>query len=120
MRATAAPTVERWFSPGFSARRPDVTKAVEELLLAADPGVNAQTWRAIANLDVASRLGALRGMPALVINGALDDSIPTGAGERLAGLLGARLVELPGARHMAPIEAPEAFMDLVESFLSGR
>jgi pimeloyl-ACP methyl ester carboxylesterase len=53
----------------------------------------------------------------MVINGALDDSIPKGAGRRLADLLGARLVELPGCRHMAPLEAPEAFMDLVESFV---
>lgn len=117
MMATAASTLDRWFAPGFSARHADVTGAVERLLLAADPSVNAQTWRAISHLSVASRLDTLKHVPTIVINGALDDSIPKGAGQRLADLLDARLVELPGCRHMAPLEAPEAFMDLVESFI---
>jgi pimeloyl-ACP methyl ester carboxylesterase len=51
------------------------------------------------------------------MNGSLDTSIPPGAGERLANLLGARLVELPGCAHMAPLEALEKFNDLLESFL---
>jgi pimeloyl-ACP methyl ester carboxylesterase len=36
----------------------------------------------------------------------------------LANLLKARLVELPGCAHMAPLEAPERFMDLLEPFVS--
>jgi 3-oxoadipate enol-lactonase len=120
MNAIAASTLERWFAPGYSTRHADVVAVVERLLFAADPGVNAQTWRAIANLNVASRLHTLAHVPALVINGALDDSIPKGMGQRIADLLGARLVELPACRHMAPLEAPEAFMDLVESFVLQR
>lgn len=116
MPALVKPTLERWFSPGFSAGHPDVVAEVEKLLLAADPMVNAQTWRAIARLNVVSRLSELH-LPALVVNGSLDGSIPPGGGERLANLLGARLVELPGCAHMAPLEAPEEFMDFLESFL---
>ena len=116
MSAIVKSTLERWFSLGFSAHHPDVVAEVEKLLLAADPIVNAQTWRAIAKLNVVSRLPKLH-LPALVINGSLDNSIPPGGGERLANLLGARLVELPGCAHMAPLEAPEKFMDLLESFL---
>ena len=117
MSALVKSILERWFSPGFSARRPDVVAEVEKLLLAADPVVNAQTWRAIGRLNVASRLPNLH-LPALVINGSLDNSIPPGEGERLANLLEARLVELPGCAHMAPLEAPERFMDLLEPFVS--
>lgn len=109
-------TLERWFSPSFFAGHPDVVSEVEKLLLAADPLINAQTWRAIAKLDVVSRLPKMR-VPALVINGSLDTSIPPGGGERLATLLSARLVELQGCAHMAPLEAPEKFMDILESFL---
>ena len=116
MSAIAKSTLERWFSPGFCASHPDVVAEVEKLLLAADPIVNAQTWRAIAKLNVVARLPKLH-RPALVINGSLDNSIPPGEGERLANLLAARLVELPGCAHMAPLEAPEKFMDLLESFL---
>jgi 3-oxoadipate enol-lactonase len=117
MSALVKSILERWFSPGFSAERPDVVAKVEKLLLAADPVVNAQTWRAIARLNVADRLPNLH-LPALVINGSLDNSIPPGEGERLAGLLGARLVELPSCAHMAPLEEPERFMDLLEPFVS--
>jgi 3-oxoadipate enol-lactonase len=116
MSAIVKPTLERWFSRSFFASHPDVVSEVEKLLLAADPMVNAQTWRAIAKLNVVSRLPKLH-LPALVMNGSLDTSIPPGAGERLANLLGARLVELPGCAHMAPVEAPEKFMELLESFL---
>jgi pimeloyl-ACP methyl ester carboxylesterase len=110
------PTLDRWFSPGFSANHPDVVAEVEKLLLAADPIINAQTWRAIARLNVVSRLPSLH-LPTLVINGFLDNSIPPGEGGRLANLLGGHLVELPGCAHMAPLEAPEKFMDLLEPFL---
>jgi len=116
MRAIVKPTLERWFSPSFFTSHPGVVSEVEKLLLAADPLVNAQTWRAIAKLNVVSRLPKLH-LPALVMNGSLDTSIPPGAGERLANLLGVRLVELPGCAHMAPLEAPEKFIDLLESFL---
>ena len=116
MAAIAKSTLERWFSASFLASHPDVVSEIEKLLLAADPTVNAQTWRAIAKLNVVSRLQKLH-VPALVINGSLDNSIPPGEGERLANLLAARLVELPGCAHMAPLEAPEKFMDLLESFL---
>lgn len=116
MSAIVKSTVERWFSPSFFASHPDVVSEVEKLLLAADPVINAQTWRAIAKLNVVSRLPKVH-LPALVMNGSLDNSIPPGAGERLANLLGGRLVELPGCAHMAPLEAPEKFMDLLESFL---
>ncbi len=116
MSAIVKSTLERWFSPSFFANRPDVVSEVEKLLLAADPIINAQTWRAIARLNVVSRLPKLH-LPALVIKGSLDNSIPPGAGERLANLLGAPLVELSGCAHMAPLEAPEKFIELLESFL---
>jgi 3-oxoadipate enol-lactonase len=116
MSAIVKSTLERWFSSAFFASHPDVVSEVEKLLLAADPVINAQTWRAIAKLNVVSRLPKLH-LPALVMNGSLDTSIAPGTGERLANLLKARLVELPGCAHMAPLEAPEKFMDLLESFL---
>ena len=79
--------------------------------------INAQTWRAIARLNIPSRLGKGPHPPTLVINGSSDTSIPPGAGKRIAGLFGARLLELPGCAHMAPLEAPEKFMDHLETFL---
>jgi len=117
MGATIKPTLERWFAPGFSDRRPEVTSLVEKLLRQADPIVNAQTWRAIANFNVASRLKSLSNIPALVVNGSLDTSISPDMGKRIGGLLGAEFVELAGCAHVAPLEAPEKFMDISDSFL---
>lgn len=117
MGPTVKPTLERWFAPGFSDRRPEVTDLVEKLLRQADPIVNAQTWRAIANFNVASRLKSFSNIPALVVNGSLDTSISPDMGKRIGELLGAELVELAGCAHMAPLEAPEKFMDILEPFL---
>ena len=119
MAASVKPTLERWFAPGFSDRHPDVTAFVEKLLLQADPIINAQTWRAIANFNVASRLKTLSHVPALVVNGSLDTSISPDMGKRLCELLGAELVELAGCAHMAPVEDPGKFMDILEPFLWG-
>jgi pimeloyl-ACP methyl ester carboxylesterase len=118
MAATLRPTLERWFAPAFSERHPEVAAVVEKLLLQADPTINAQTWRAIAGFNVASRLKALAHMPALVVNGSLDTSIPPDMGKRFGELLGAELLELAGCAHMAPLEAPEEFMDILEPFLA--
>jgi 3-oxoadipate enol-lactonase len=117
MKPTLRPTLERWFAPGFSAKHPDVVNAVENLLLQADPIINAQTWRAIANLNIVSRLSFLPYIPTLVVNGSLDTSIAPEAATRLCELFDARLAELSGCAHMAPLEAPEKFLDIVEPFL---
>jgi 3-oxoadipate enol-lactonase len=117
MAATLRPTLERWFAPAFSDRHPEVTAVVEKLLLQADPMINAQTWRAIAGFNVTSRLKTLARIPALVVNGSLDTSIAPDMGKHLAELLGAELVELAGCAHMAPLEAPGKFMDILEPFL---
>ncbi|MHB0870030.1 MAG: alpha/beta fold hydrolase [Chloroflexota bacterium] len=116
MAAAARPTVDRWFAPGFEAAHPEVVRVVEELLLAADPMVNAQCWRAIGHLDVLDRLSSVR-VPSLVVTGEFDTSIAPGSGDRLASLLGSTHHQMAGCAHMAPIEAPESFMDMVEQFL---
>ena len=120
MAAILQPTLERWFSPKFFRDHPEIVASVEKLLLKADPLSNAQTWRAIAKMDIPSRLRDLPRPSTLVVNGSLDTSIPSGSGKRLSEIFGARFVELESSAHMAPLEAPEKFMDILESFLSER
>lgn len=119
MTGTVTPTLDRWFAPGFSDKRADVVAVVEKLLLEADPIINAQTWRAIAKFDVASRLKTVPHVKALVVNGSLDTSIPSDVGKCLSERFGARVVELSGCAHMAPVEAPKKFMDILEPFILG-
>ena len=71
------------------------------------PRAIAQVFRARASFDMSARLGAIH-QPTLVINGALDGSLP--AGQETASLIaGARHVVIPEAGHACCIEQPEAF-----------
>lgn len=117
MAAIVQPMLARCFSPGFLEQNSDVVMVVEKLLLAADPVIDAQSWRAIAKFDVASQIRSISHPPALVINGSLDVSIPPDMGKRLSGLFQAEIAELEGCAHLAPVEAPDQFIAHLESFL---
>ncbi len=52
-------------------------------------------------------LGSLAGKPTLLIWGDKDRAVGVGSGQRLAELLGARLIVLPGVGHIAFAESPE-------------
>jgi pimeloyl-ACP methyl ester carboxylesterase len=65
------------------------------------------------------RLAAVR-VPALVVHGRQDRSVPYGAAREWATLLpNARLVTIEGAAHAPWIEAPEQVLAAVETFLAG-
>jgi pimeloyl-ACP methyl ester carboxylesterase len=78
----------------------------------------AAAFRAVLSFDARDRLPSLRdaGMPALVVAGQHegddDDQL------ELARLLGTRCVFLPGTSHLAPAEAPSAFVEELRSFLT--
>ena len=107
MEAILAPTLERWFTPGFAARRPVVLDRVAKTLRAADPDIHAAMWDMISALAVAPRLNEID-RPTLVMVGEKDPTTPVAASEVIArGISGARLEVIPDASHMAPLEAPE-------------
>ncbi len=57
-------------------------------------------------------------VPALLIAGELDQNAPLKTMTKMAGLIAdARLETLPGIGHMAPLEVPERFADIVRNFL---
>ncbi|MFG1192401.1 alpha/beta fold hydrolase [Xanthobacter flavus] len=119
MEAILAPTLERWFTPGFAARRPDVLDRVAKTLRAADPDVHAAMWDMISTLDVAPRLTEID-RPTLVMVGEKDPTTPVAASEVIArGIPGARLEIIPDASHMAPLEAPEEVNRHLLGFLNG-
>ncbi|UJX46696.1 alpha/beta fold hydrolase [Xanthobacter sp. YC-JY1] len=119
MEAIVAPTLERWFTPSFAARRPDVLDRVAKTLRAADPDVHAAMWDMISTLDVAPRLTEID-RPTLVMVGEKDLTTPVAASEVIArGIPGARLEIIPDASHMAPLEAPEEVNRHLLGFLNG-
>ena len=68
-------------------------------------GVVRTWWADMAVLR--SRLAELAGMPVLLIWGDRDIAVGVGSGRRLAELLGASLMVLPGVGHLAFEEVPE-------------
>jgi pimeloyl-ACP methyl ester carboxylesterase len=55
--------------------------------------------------------------PALFVRGEHSPVMPEEGARALARTRGADLVEMPGLHHHLPLEAPEAFADLVSAFL---
>lgn len=55
----------------------------------------------------------------LVIVGELDQPDMLAASQDVAAATGARFVSMPGVAHLPPLEAPEAFVELVRPFLEG-
>jgi pimeloyl-ACP methyl ester carboxylesterase len=60
-------------------------------------------------------------VPTLVIVGAEDALTPPSEAQAMFDAIpGCRIVEIPGAGHLANLEAPEAFNDALDEFLSPR
>lgn len=119
MEAILQPTLERWFTPDFAARRPDVLDRVRKALLGADAEVHAGMWDMIATLDTAPRLHELA-KPTLVAVGALDPTTPVAASEAIVQRIpGARLAVIPDTSHMSTVESPEAVNACLLDFLNG-
>ena len=82
-----------------------------------------QTLAPAPDWDVAARLVAALEAPdvpldrVLVIHGAEDPIVPVANSRRLAGHLGARLVEVPGAGHCPHEEVPGEVEAAVSAFL---
>ena len=110
-------TLERFFSAGFRAMRPDVVEATRRVLLRASPLGYAAACQAVAGVDWQARLDAIR-CPTLVIAGSADVSttplMAQAIAERIAG---AKLAMLDGAAHLSALEQPAAFAALVQGFL---
>jgi len=56
--------------------------------------------------------------PALIVSGGEDTVLPTVHSQRIAAKLpNARQVEVPGAAHLVPLEAPQAANSLILGFV---
>jgi len=110
-------TIERWFTPGFPERSPEVVARIRESFLSTDPEGYAGCCEALAEFDMRGRLSGVRA-PTLVIAGEDD---PVGTPERAAAIgdeiEGSRVVVLPEARHLAAVEQADAVTRELEQLL---
>lgn len=116
MAAVLEATLQRWFTGGFRAS--GGAEPARQRLLGDEVASWAATWRAIAGLDIAPRLGEIRA-PTLCIAGELDvASTPEIVADIARRIPGARYEVMAGAPHMLFIEQPEEFARLVRAFLA--
>lgn len=111
-------TMERWFTPDFPERKPEVVERIREIFLTTDPEGYAGCCEALAEFDMRGQLDAITA-PTLVIGGEDD---PVGTPERVAAIgeeiEGSRVVILPNARHLAAVEQADAVSRELEQHLS--
>ncbi len=109
LEAIADATMERWFTPPFRERRPEVAARYRQMLVATPPEGYAGCCEAIGAWDFRPELGSIA-VPTLVVAAAEDPSTPPEHAELIAdSISGARLVVLEDAAHLANVEQPEAF-----------
>jgi 3-oxoadipate enol-lactonase len=108
MGSVVEATMERWFTPEFPKRSPEVVDRIRETFLSTNPEGYAGCCEALAQFDMRGELDAIRA-PTLVIAG---DDDPVGTPER-AEAIGeeipdSRVVVLERARHLAAVEQAKA------------
>lgn len=117
MDALVESTIERWFTPPFRARRPDVVEPVRAMIRETPVEGYAGCCEAIAKLDLTDRLGAIA-LPTLVLVGEEDPGTPVAASRAMhERIKGARLEIIPSAAHLSNLEQPQAFDHALEEFL---
>ncbi len=108
---------ERWFTPAFRARRPDMIERTRRSLLQQSATFHAAMWEMIADLELEAAIRAIR-CPSLVLTGEADVNAPPTAAEKIASAVAnASLHLMPDVGHFPPFEAPEAFNDILRAFL---
>jgi 3-oxoadipate enol-lactonase len=108
---------ERWFTPDFVARNPDlVARRMRQLQENHAPSY-AAAYTVFSTRDLGDSLHAIRA-PTLIATGEHDvGSNPRMARFMHAQISGSRLEILPGLRHSILVEAPELVTRLVRGFL---
>ena len=115
---SVASAIERWFTRDFRQKRPDVVARIERRMLTNDLEPYLACYRvfAAADAETASSVASIR-CPSLVLTGADDvGSTAKMASALAARIANAKLVILPGLRHMAPVEAATEVGSVLSDF----
>jgi pimeloyl-ACP methyl ester carboxylesterase len=118
-RATVEAALVRWFSDGYRAAHPEMLALVRGWVLANDAGIYPSLYRILAEgVDEIVAPNPPIDVPALVLTADEDyGNGPEMTHAIAAEIDGAEEHVLPGLRHMALAEAPEAVNGPVIAFL---
>jgi 3-oxoadipate enol-lactonase len=119
MAAVSGTVVERWFTPGFRAREPEVVSRYRSMVEATPPEGYAACCETVADFDGRYDLRKITA-PTLVIAGAQDPATTIEhARELVDGIPNARLVTIEEAAHLANIEQPDTVEEAMVDHLRG-
>ncbi len=106
--AIAAPVSGRWFTPHWADEHAAVVQELRAVLEGLPADGYVACCAAIESMDLRPDLARIA-IPTLVIGGAQDEAIPVKYQREIAdGVIGARLLVLDDAAHLAPVQHPEA------------
>ena len=74
---------ERWFTPEYRERRPDMMARTRRSLLGQSGAFHAAMWEMIADLNFEKEISAIV-CPTLVVAGTADGNAPPAAAEQIA------------------------------------
>lgn len=119
--AIAGPVVERWLTPPFARRHPEVVARLRAMLESSPPEGYAACCGAIERMDLRGDLAAIAA-PTLVIAGRDDTASPLEHAQTIAaGIAGARLAVIDEAAHLANVERPEVVTrEILDHVVPGR
>jgi 3-oxoadipate enol-lactonase len=117
--AVADAMLPKMLSPGTLARRPDVAEQLRALMGGTPVSGMVGALAAMRDREGSeSLLGTLANVPTLVVVGEADSlTVPDQARALAQAIPGARLVVIPGAGHVPPIEQPQATTETLRDFL---
>jgi pimeloyl-ACP methyl ester carboxylesterase len=114
---TVGAAIERWFTPEFRERHPDIVERQIKRVLGNDPAGYAAAYRVFAESEVIGELPRI-GCPTLVMTGEHDmNSTAAMARAMHERIRGSRLVILPRYRHSLLIEAGDEVVEELRTFL---
>jgi len=117
MKSVAPAVVERWFTPAFRQKFPEIISNTLKMIEEANPDGYSACCAAIRDCDYRQQVAAIR-TPTLVISGANDPATPPADGRFLAQQVpGSRYIEL-NAAHLSNIEAQDRFNQELATFLN--
>lgn len=108
----------RWFSDEFRASHPEVLKRALAVFVATDVDCYAATCALLGDVDVRAHLPTFR-MPVAVVVGEEDYATPIEMARQLhEAIPQSTLAILPRARHLTPIEHPDAIASELRALLA--
>ena len=109
--------LERWFTGGFRARRPETVKRIGDMIAGTSAMGYLGGCHAIVGSNLADRIGTITA-PTLVAAGEHDPATPLAVARHIHDQIsGSRLAVIENAAHLGNVEQPQAFTELVLEFL---